>query len=80
MLVSEHEANRVWLVKHNSLELQLVAGSGQWGSRVNAGNPAATQLFPTGVAFGPVDATAYIADSHNHRILKVALDCNVADA
>ncbi len=51
--------------------LTTVAGTGKRGRGEPGGRPTATALDqPHGVALGP-DATLYISDSLNHRILKI---------
>jgi hypothetical protein len=78
MLVSESSytmvsGHQVWLVKQGTL--QLVARTGSQGSAVNAGDATTELDEPTGVAFGHEDASVYIADNGNRRLLKVTLDC-----
>jgi hypothetical protein len=67
MLISEYTRNYVWYVPAATGALCLVAGNGTAGSagQVNG---------PRGVAFG-LDNTVLIADSLNHRVVKVKLEC-----
>jgi len=48
-----------------------VAGTGRQGDGGEGGDPLSVELNrPHGVAIGP-DGSLYIADSSNHRILKI---------
>lgn len=66
---TENHAIRRYLPKGGRIE--RVAGTGQQGAAGEEGEPLNVQLNrPHGVAIGP-DGFLYIADSSNHRILKV---------
>jgi hypothetical protein len=76
MRISEKDKHNVWVVAANTNTLCLVAGNGSAGCALLSSNGLAQLNQPLGVAFGP-DETALIADSLNHRILKVKLACAV---
>jgi sugar lactone lactonase YvrE len=76
LLISEWNGCRVWLVEAQTKKLRLVASTGMCGSTLVASNPLQTQLeLPSGVAFGPGERSAVIADFKNSRVLKVMLEC-----
>jgi len=66
---TENHAIRRYLPKDGRIE--RVAGTGEPGAAGEGGDPLAVPLNrPHGVAIGP-DGRLYIADSSNHRILKI---------
>jgi sugar lactone lactonase YvrE len=81
MLLSELGACRVWLVDAVTGKLKQVAGTecaldGSVPPKFDSTDPLQTQIDAVGsVAFGPGGRTAFIADTNNHRILKVVLEC-----
>jgi hypothetical protein len=82
MLVGDANGCRVWLVVASTGKLRLVAGvenSTSCGAALTPDKPDLTQLSaPTSVVFGPDGTYAVIADSNNHRVLKVMLNCSGA--
>ncbi len=67
---TENHVVRKFIAKDG--KLVRVAGTGKPGSAGEGGDPLALEMNrPHGVAIGP-DGVLYIADSSNHRILKIA--------
>lgn len=71
VIIADTENHAIRRYRPADGRIERVAGSGRQGAAGEGGEPAAIELNrPHGVAFGP-DGLLYIADSSNHRILKI---------
>jgi DNA-binding beta-propeller fold protein YncE len=74
VLIADTENHRVlrYAVRSGKPVVEVVAGTGKRGSAIVDGDPLRSSLFqPHGVAVHPRTGVIYIADSGNHRILKI---------
>ena len=74
VLIADTSNHRVLQVSGDGRRVSVVAGIGQNGSKLVEGNPAQTQLHqPYAVAVAG-DGSVLIADTSNHRVLRVSGD------
>ncbi len=72
VILADTENHVIRLYNPRDGSLVTIAGSGAKGARVDPSDPLKTELNrPHGVAFSP-SGQLYIADSDNHRILKLS--------
>lgn len=72
VLIADTENHRIVRYDPKSQTLTVVAGTGKRGNRLVHDNPRQTELAqPHGVHVHPATGDIYIADSSNHRILKI---------
>jgi DNA-binding beta-propeller fold protein YncE len=74
VLIADTENHRIlrYAVRAGRPVVEVVAGTGKKGAAIVDGDPLRSALFqPHGVAVHPKTGAIYIADSGNHRILKI---------
>lgn len=75
VLIADTENHRILRYVPKTQTIELVAGTGNKGSAGVAGDPKKLELSrPHGVSVHPKTGEIYIADSENHRILKIVKD------
>ncbi len=73
VLIADTDNHRVLCVSADSSEVSIVAGTGETGNTIVAGDPTQTQLnAPGNIAVAP-DGSVLIADTGNHRVLLVGV-------
>ncbi|PYV12601.1 MAG: hypothetical protein DMG07_16805 [Acidobacteria bacterium] len=73
VIIADSENHRIVRYSPTDGRTAVIAGTGEKGDRIVAGDPLRTQMNrPHGVAVAPGGAL-YVADSYNHRILKIDL-------
>jgi DNA-binding beta-propeller fold protein YncE len=72
VLIADTENHRILRYVPKDMTIHLVAGSGKKGAGGLGGDPKAAELSqPHGVIAHPKTGEIYIADSSNHRVLKI---------
>jgi serine/threonine-protein kinase len=74
VVIADTENHRVLRVSADGKTIKRVAGTGKAGANLIEGNPTGSELnIPCGVAVTP-DGGVVIADTENHRVLRVSAD------